>query len=85
MRRSARAGTAFPFVNDRALGRDALHSYSVRRNVIRSSVARKRLSLMSGASSRPSAFSFISRLASTWRCVVFVLSWPTHRAMTLNG
>ena len=43
----------------------ALHSYRVCRNLISSSPARKRLSLMSRASSRASAFSFISRLAST--------------------
>ena len=43
----------------------ALHSYRVCKNLISSSPARKRLSLMSGASSRASAFSFISRLAST--------------------
>lgn len=42
-----------------------LHSHRLRRNFIRSSPARKRWSLISGASRRASAFSFISRLAST--------------------
>ena len=47
--------------------------------------ALNRRNLVSGASSRASAFSFIARSASTYRCVVFGLSCPSHSAMTLNG
>jgi len=65
MRRSAAPGTALHYVDSRSRGRGALHSYRACRNFIKSSPARKRLSLMSGASTRASAFSLISRLAST--------------------
>lgn len=47
--------------------------------------ARNRRIFVSGASSRARAFSFIAKSASTCRCVVVVLLWPSHSAMTLNG
>ncbi len=49
MCRSAASGTAVRWVGRRARARGALHSYRLCRNFIRSSLARKRLSLMSGA------------------------------------
>ncbi len=47
--------------------------------------ARNFLMLVSGGSSLARAFSFMARFASTYRWVVFMLSCPSYRAMTLKG
>ena len=52
-------------IDERAGAWRALHSYRVCRNFIKSSLARNRLSLMTGASSLANAFFFISKLAPT--------------------
>ena len=65
MRRSAAPAFAAGYGGVCLGHRGPLHSHRLRRNFIRSSLALKRWSLTSGASRRASAFSFISRLAST--------------------
>lgn len=61
MRSRTRPGMVICWVDDRAGAWRALHSYRACRNFSKSSLARNRLSFVSGASSRARAFSFISR------------------------
>ena len=65
MRRCFKLNVAGPYDSGREGPTNSRHSYSVCRKRISASGALYRRSLLLGASSRPSAFSFISRSAST--------------------